>query len=118
MRPQAIMEIAPQPPPLLLPCGDEPLARPLEVRGQARGVDHHAGVVSQCLKQPPIGQGKARLSWARREVQKSHGLRVIHQRQWHSHARAVAKGRGQALVPPARACLLVLRLRRGRTGRS
>ena len=49
-RAKPIVEIAPEPPPFLLPRRDQSLARALEIEREARGVDHRANLPRQIVK--------------------------------------------------------------------
>jgi len=69
-RGQFVVQVASQPPPLLLPGQHQPLARALQVGHHAHAVHGHARVVRQVVEQAPIGAGEgfARCAWAEQEL--------------------------------------------------
>ena len=54
LRTEAVVQVAPQASPLLLARRDQPLARTLQVGGQAHGMGRDAGLVGEVVEQAPV----------------------------------------------------------------
>ncbi len=52
---QPVVQVPPQAATFLLAGGDQPLARALQFRGQAHGVNSHARLSRQVAQQTPVG---------------------------------------------------------------
>ena len=75
------MQVAPQAPPLLLARVDQPLARTLEVGGEAHGVGGGLGVAGEVVEQAPICRAERLARGAGGEYQLPDGLRPVGERQ-------------------------------------
>jgi hypothetical protein len=85
--PQAVVQIPPEAPPLLLARRNQPLPRAPQVGREARGVGGRARLMRQVVEQPPVGRGEC-LPWSPRcHNQLSYLFRVVHERQDHGFAR-------------------------------
>jgi hypothetical protein len=88
LRPEAIVQVAPEAAALLLTGRHQPLARALEVGrepqglvGEADGVGGHTDLVREVLEQPPVRGREALVAGARSEHQPTDRLTPVDERQ-------------------------------------
>jgi hypothetical protein len=67
MRAQSIVQIAAQAAAFFFARGDEPLARALQVGGEAHGVGGNPGLMGDVFQQSPLGGGERFAGSSRRE---------------------------------------------------
>ena len=81
LRAEPVVQVAPQPAPLLLAGGDQPLARALQVGGQPDGGHRDPGLAREVRQQPPVGGGEAGLARAQPEHELADRPVLVEQRQ-------------------------------------
>src|SRR5829696_6153439 len=79
--PQAIMQVAPEAPPLLLSGCDQPFPGALQIRGESDGVHGDLCLSSKVLKQSPIAGGELFAGGSGRDHQAPYLLPLVDERQ-------------------------------------
>lgn len=97
-RAQAVVQVAPQPTPLLLPGADQPLAGALQVGGQTDGVDRHPDLAGEVLQQLAVGGGQRLPGRPRAHGQLADHLPLVDQREADRLAAQVPVAGGRAVL--------------------
>lgn len=93
------MQVAAEPPALLLAGGDETLARPLEVGGEPHGIGGHPGLAGEVVEQAPVRGGETFFAGARAEQKLADGLVLVGERQAQGSIHRLARlRRGQVVA--------------------
>ena len=80
-RPEPVVQVAAQPPALLLARGDEPLARALDLDRERDGAGGGARAAGEVLEQPPVGVGQRLAVRARADQQRADPLARVDERE-------------------------------------